>query len=300
MLMSSGCKDDYNKVSKKRKFDNSDKPYEIYTYNGIGMIRDSENKSITSVVIPCEAKGIPITVVGDGAFAFCQSLASVSLPESITQIQGDAFLMCTALNSINLPDTIAEIQLYAFSGCKSLASITLPASLEFIGQDAFSDCTALKSVSMAQCTALETIEEYAFSACESLASITLPPSLKTIGFAAFDDCLELKTVDIPASVESINHGAFSYCASLQSINVDKANQNYSSLDDGNKDKTVLKQFPCGRAGQYIVPNSVEEIADFAFSDSPLLEEVVLPQGIREIGTDAFITCTCRMIKTQGI
>lgn len=108
-------------------------PYEIYIADGIGMIRYSDNQSITSVAIPSEAEDIPITIIVDGVFAFCQSLESVMLPESITEIQEDAFSLCTSLKSINLPNAITEILPYAFNGCKSLRSIVLLT----INKDAF-------------------------------------------------------------------------------------------------------------------------------------------------------------------
>jgi hypothetical protein len=48
-----------------------------------------------------------------------------------------AFSGCTSLASITLPASVTQIGGYAFSGCTSLASITLPASVTQIGKDAF-------------------------------------------------------------------------------------------------------------------------------------------------------------------
>ncbi len=50
------------------------------------------------------------------------------LPASVTQIGGlSALLGCASLASITLPASVTQIGRSAFQGCASLASITLPA-----------------------------------------------------------------------------------------------------------------------------------------------------------------------------
>jgi hypothetical protein len=73
--------------------------------------------------------------------------------------------------------------------------------------------------------------------------VDIPAAVTTIGAAAFYRC-DLRSVTIPKNVTSIGLGAFrSYM--LPAINVDPANQLYSSQDGVlfNKDKTVLIAYP---------------------------------------------------------
>jgi hypothetical protein len=60
----------------------------------------------------------------------CTSLKSVAdLPASVTEIGEYAFAYCTSLASITLPASVRQIGKNAFSGCTSLASITIPESV---------------------------------------------------------------------------------------------------------------------------------------------------------------------------
>lgn len=119
-----------------------------------------------------------------------------------------------------------------------------------------------------------------------------------IGEQAFSYCDELYMVSIPASVTSISSDAFDYCSELECIYVDEANENYAS-DEWvlfNKDKTVLLRYPeglgcpCGYALYYTIPETVTEIADYAFFGNGLVREITLPESLTSIGDYAFLGC----------
>ena len=79
--------------------------------------------SDTEVIIPSELGGKPVTEIGIFAFALCDSLTEVTIPEGVTSI-GNA----------------------AFSGCSSLTEVTIPKSVTSIGDAAFYNCEALTTV----------------------------------------------------------------------------------------------------------------------------------------------------------
>jgi hypothetical protein len=70
--------------------------------------------------------------------------------------------------------------------------------------------------------------------------------------------------------------AFFGCSGLTAITVDAANPNYSSVDGVLFDnhQTVLLQYPAGKAGACIVPNSVTRISSWAFYDCHGLERLI--------------------------
>jgi hypothetical protein len=49
---------------------------------------------------------------------------SVTIPDSVTSIDGSAFYECTSLTSITIPGSVTSIGAYAFQGCTGLTSVT--------------------------------------------------------------------------------------------------------------------------------------------------------------------------------
>ena len=122
-------------------------------------------------------------LIGGAAFAGCNSLTSITIPESITSIKNHVFFGCTALQSITIPKSVKSIGEDAFCNCKSLISITIPESVTNIGGAAFSGCTALTSITIPD--GVTSIGAWAFSGCTALQSITIPSSVTSIGGEAF-------------------------------------------------------------------------------------------------------------------
>lgn len=87
-----------------------------------------------------------LTVINDEAFWKCESLESVTLPESVTYIGERAFNDCASLTSVTIPESVTHIGDGAFSLCESLTSVTIPKNVTHIGRDAFTGCNSLVEV----------------------------------------------------------------------------------------------------------------------------------------------------------
>ena len=156
-----------------------------YILSGIGRCTD------TDIRIPTTYNGLPVKEIGTEAFALCESINSVFIPDSVTSIGERAFYRCFSLKSIEIPSTVTNIGAKAFQACQSLVDITLP-----------------------QITALN---EYVFAGCKALAYIDIPDSVTFIGDGAFSGCAALTFVEIPYGVSTIGEMTFNRCTSLQSI-----------------------------------------------------------------------------------
>ena len=69
-----------------------------------------------------------LKAIGSNAFSEYNSLASVSLPSSLTSIGTLSFCMCPALTTIEIPASVTKIKQYAFADCASLSSVTVRAT----------------------------------------------------------------------------------------------------------------------------------------------------------------------------
>ena len=80
---------------------------------------------------------------------------------------------------------------------------------------------------------------------------------------------------------------------MTAITVNPSNPDYSSVNGVlfNKNQTTLIEFPDAIGGSYLIPNSVTNIAAFAFWVCPYLTSVTIPNGLTSIGEEAFIYCT---------
>src|SRR5579871_4181151 len=89
------------------------------------------------VIIPEKINGLPVTSIGDNAFAGGSGLTTVTIPNTVTSIGSFAFDGCAGLSSITIPDGVTSIGAYAFKDCWSLANVAIPSSVTRIGTYAF-------------------------------------------------------------------------------------------------------------------------------------------------------------------
>ena len=259
--------------------------------------------SLTSIIIP---NGV--TSIGDHAFSKCNSLKSIIIPDSVTSIGYYAFSDCDSLTSINIPNGVTSIGDYAFENCHSLTSINIPDGVTSIGDCAFSSCYSLTSINIPN--SVTSIGYYAFKWCKSLMSINIPDSVTSIGNGAFSDCKSLLNINISNGVTSIGNSVFVDCNSLISITIpssviaigmnpfrgchaDLKNESKAFIYEHNvlfdRDKTAIISYRAKEAN-YVIPDSVISIGDFAFSECNSLTSIIIPDSVTSIGYSTFSEC----------
>ena len=238
----------------------------------IGEDAFGECTGLTNITIPNS-----VTSIGDYAFEWCSSLVSITIPNSVTSIPDGAFMKCTSLMSIDIPDSVTSIGYYAFSSC-GLSNITIPNSITKIGRYAFSG-TPLITAAIPD-TVIE-IGELAF--CNRLAPVTklycefeTQPDSWDANWCDGSSVIWGITIAPDGAVYSINEDGSSYSF----VNIAGCNDIIYSIFpslNGLPVKCIQDYVFNGAQAtvkSVIIPNTVTEIIQSAFSWSYSLVEVI--------------------------
>lgn len=138
-----------------------------------------------------------ISALPDSAFADCQGLVFVSLPEGLEDTGHCTFMHCKMLNTVKLPSSLKVIGGRAFFGCPNLLDVNTPNGMTSIQTLAFGYCGMLENFQLPP--TLKSIGPRAFKNCESLLSLHLPTSLRFFAPGVLDGCTHVKV-----SIDSTN------------------------------------------------------------------------------------------------
>ncbi|MBO4412486.1 MAG: leucine-rich repeat protein [Clostridia bacterium] len=257
-----------------------DSSTQSYTVTGIGTFEGTE------LVIPETYNGYSVTKIGYSAFYSVTFLSTVTIPNSVQEVDDWAFASCSGLTSINLSNSIIDLGqgVFYYSG---LESINIPGSVVNIGESCFANCTKLSSVIIG--LGVETIGSRAFSWCTKLERFVssgcyitsadqrclISPSNELVGFARYG----LSAYSIPNNIERIGEDAFYCWTSLSSIEIpDSVTSIGANAFNG-----------CPNLSSVILPSTLISIDEAAFRDSGLVS-IVIPASVTSIDNCAFSVC----------
>lgn len=239
-----------------------------------------------------------VTEIGDGAFAECRYLESVTIGNNVVSIGERAFLY-SSISSVTIPNSVIKIGDQAFVACSSLTSITIPNSVTSIGYSAFEDCTSLSSITIPE--GITSIKSSTFSACSSLTSITIPNSVTSIEGHAFKNCTSLSSVTIGNSVEKIGSEAFSACNSLSEIV--SLSLIPPTIDDDTFNevaRTIIIRVPCEAVSDYRGAKYWRNFTNFRGIEEP--HKVSVDVNDKSMGTASVVkqsTCENNMAEIEA-
>lgn len=220
----------------------------------------------------------PVKRIGESAFSYCNSLTSVTIPNSVTSIGNSAFYFCKGLTTITIPGSVTSIGNIAFSYCSSLTDMTIPNSVTSIGDHAFDACSSLTTITIPN--TIMSIEDDTFRGCSSLTSITIPNSVTSIGYSAFEGCSSITSITIPNSVTNIGYYAFKNCSSLTSITIPGFVKSIGhNTFEG-----------CSSLTSITIPSFVTSVGYNAFEGCSSLTSITIPNSVTSIESNAFSGC----------
>ena len=185
----------------------------------------SNNTAVGDIVIndtvTYEGANYAVTSMADDAFANCNQLTSIVLPQTLRNLGKNAFLSCTRLTSCIIPDsTITEIPFEAFLKA-GLIEFRVPEGVTYIEQRSFEQMPNLLRVHLAN--SVKSVSSWAFYILDALqdpiyndslfvlmpgnysGAYTIPSSIKVICNKAFYGCTKITSLTIPEGVKRIEH-----------------------------------------------------------------------------------------------
>ena len=185
---------------------------------------------VTGVMLP---EGVQ--AIAKRAF-FKSGIRTITLPNSLTRIQECAF-SDTPIESIYIPDQATNLAELAFSGAKRLKSVRLPEGLTSVNPGMFAGCVSLEEIELPE--GLKFIQGKAFLNCSNLKRITLPASLVAVWTQAFEGCSSLQEIFLPDGTEAVGYAAFRNCKELKEVRVPKGMKQFERDAFEGADKVKL-------------------------------------------------------------
>ncbi len=168
--------------------------------------------------------------------------------------------------NIAVPEGVERIRFLAFEG-EGCESVILPSTLK-------------------------TVEKEAFNHCYSLKEVVLPDGIEELGAWAFNHCSSLEKIHLPASLVKLDkkYQPFNNCFGLKEITVDGRNPVFRA--EGNCLIERATGAVIAGCQNSVIPDdgSITAINEAAFCRQHYLKEVNIPEGIKSIGTYAFLNC----------
>lgn len=275
-----------------------------------------------------------LTYIGAGSFEGCTFTGDLTIPDSVTYIGDMAFKSSDYMfqnGRLTLSDSLEYIGYEAFSGCAFIGDLIIPDSVTYIGEYAFSYCWQFDG-ELSIGDSVERILSNTFASCSGFTSLSLGDSIVTIKDYAFDECyFNGQTIELPQSAINVESSAFYYNSTFPTGEYTEGDWQFSIVNNGiviykytgASDTTVTipssftvngTTYPVTQIGngltpifdwevsnvEFILPNTVVQIASSAFWGLSIGENLVIPDSVRIIGADAINTSISSVTLGNGI
>jgi hypothetical protein len=226
------------------------------------------------------------------------------MPRTINDIGNRTFMGCGNLQEVVMfqaPNTIGK---EAFRGCGSLMLIPETNKVESVGEEAFYNCAQLGMLKQTMCldfTSAVTISDEAFYGCKLITAIVFSDSLRSIGDYAFNNCTSLADVKLSSNISRLSFYSFQNTPWLTANKEVVDGITYiGTVAISSNSSLTFREGTLGIADKFRAAN-VDHISDLTFPSTLRyigsnafsgfgIKNIVLPDGLEEIGKKAFYQC----------
>lgn len=253
------------------------------------------NKNITSVSLP-----MSLTTLDGYAFGGCTNLTNIT-----TKGQGLSWGAAVFYNDKNLTNEACNTLCQnidgqntnnnsngVFGNCTGLTDV----KVDWCSNYMFKDCTGLKKLEITNTKNKTATGTNICYGCTSLTEVILPENtgLATIGTNAFYNCKNLTTINIPDGITTINDLAFYNCG-FSSINLPST---LITITGGSANtKGAFRN--CSQLLSLNLPDGVVTVGGYAFNSCTSLTSIYLPSSITSYATTALYGCSALTTVTVG-
>lgn len=229
---------------------------------------------ITELILPDSVKSICY-----GAFRGCDLLVTVDLGGNVEYLGGDAFYGCSGLEYLDLGSKLEFVDSNAFFNCDNIKELTAP--IVAINQISGKNVTVL-TITGGEEIGIDTLADF-----KELTTLKLCDSITSIHKNAFESNTKLTDVEISTGVTSIEALSF-----IDMVYIPKTLYN-GAYYIGNEANPyfILHSAASSSSTTIEIHQDTKFIWHDAFSENDSLEAPVFPDGIIDIGNNAFSQST---------
>lgn len=247
---------------------------------GFQVMRTGETHYVN--ITKKEGKATAIDTKSEGKLVIPESVVFLGTTYVIDGIADGSFSGCTKLTGFELSLQMKTIGASAFSGCIDLKAISIPETVTSVGKEVFSGCTGITSAQIGSC---DVSSAGMFLNATSLEHAVFGTKAFSVAETMFKGCSALKSVQLSSAVTSIKANAFNGCSLLDTTLVLPAH--ISSIDTA--------AFAGSPISGIEFSAETTAIANSLLSNQTAIKSITLPETLKTIGANAFVSCSVETI-----